>query len=61
MSNIFKDKTEMPGQPDLAVSSVKVPGEVMSGASRDMKMAGVMNWPELKVVSVDRPRFGHKV
>ena len=56
--NIFKDKTEMPAQPDIAVSSVKVPGEIMSGANRDMKLAGVMNWPDLEVKNVDRPRFG---
>lgn len=59
--NVFKDKTEMPKEPDIAVSSVKIPGEVMSGATRDMKMAGVMRWPELEVKNVERPRFGHKV
>jgi len=56
--NIFRDKTEMPKEPDIAVSSVKVPGEALSLANRDMKMAGQMQYPNQAVVSVQRPRFG---
>lgn len=57
--NIFKDKTEMPTQPDISVSSVKVPGEILSEANRDMKLVGQWNHPELKVQNLQRPRFGH--
>lgn len=58
--NIFEDKTQMPSEPDISVSSVKVPGEILSGANRDMKAPGLMKWP-LDTVHVARPRFGHKV
>lgn len=58
MTDIFKDRTEMPAQPDLAVSSVKIPGEALSGATRDMKMSGQVNWPDLEVKNIGRPRFG---
>lgn len=58
MSDIFKDKTEMPAQPDIAVSSVKVPGYQDRG---DMRMAGQKNYPDLRVENVRRPRFGHDV
>ena len=59
--NIFKDKTEMPSQPDIAVSAVRIPGERLSEADRDMKMAGQFHHDGQAVVSVTRPRFGHKV
>jgi len=58
--NIFKDKTEMPSQPDIAVSSVRIPGETLSGADRDMKMAGQVKWP-IDVTHIERPRYGYKI
>ena len=58
--NIFQDKTEMPKQPDLSVSAVRIPGEDLAGATRDMRMPGQVKWP-LDTTHVARPRYGHKV